>query len=238
MSLKFAAKNIVHALGMAYVKWLCRREYKCQVPIDFNERPIEFAFLFRHLSRAWPKNVLDVGTGMTALPHLIRNCGFFVTAIDNVRDYWSAGMVNRHYHILDDDITDSRLLPGFDFISCISVLEHIHQHTRAVASMVNLLSPGGLLLLTFPYNEKSYVENVYLLPESSVGKKYPFITQAFSRSEVQGWLEENRLEVVEQEYWEFFGGDYWTCGSRLQVPKQVSCDERHQHCCLLLKKAL
>jgi hypothetical protein len=28
-------------------------------------------------------------------------CGFVVTAIDNVRDYWDHGMVNRHWTVLD-----------------------------------------------------------------------------------------------------------------------------------------
>ena len=81
------------------VKKICEREFLSQTPGNINERPIEFSFVFKYLTRFYPKTILDVGTGLTSLPHLMRSCGFMVTAIDNVRDYWPKGMVNRHYYI-------------------------------------------------------------------------------------------------------------------------------------------
>lgn len=229
-------KNILNRVGMFYVDLTCAREYKKQVYLGVNERPIEFAFLFRQLVAAWPKNVLDVGTGMTALPHLMRNCGFHVTATDNIKDYWPTGMVNRHYHVINDDITRSSLNETYNVITCISVLEHIHDHRAALKSMYRLLAPGGRLILTCPYNEKQYVQNVYELPESSVQEKFAFVTQAFSRMEVNSWLEDEPYELLEQEYWQFFDGEYWTCGERLIPPRRVNVEERHQITCLLLGK--
>ena len=82
---------------------------------------------------------------------------------------------------------------------------------------VHVLSPesGGHRILTFPYCEQSYAENVYKLPGSGVKEEYPFVTQAFSRNEVDAWLHDNGGELVEQEYWKFFTGEY---GPWVRVP--------------------
>jgi SAM-dependent methyltransferase len=229
-------KSFIKRFGTHYARILCAREYKQQTFAGINERPIEFAFLFRQLVDFWPKTILDVGTGMTALPHLMRNCGFLVTAVDNIKDYWPAGMTNRHYHVINDDITRTALTETFDVITCISVLEHIHDHRAAMKSMYKLLNPGGRLILTCPYNENRYVPNVYKLPESSVRVDYPFVTQAFSRKELDSWLSDSPFELSRQEYWQFFEGDFWTCGARLARPVQVGSEARHQLCCLSLVK--
>ena len=229
-------KKTINRLGTAYVKRICAHEYKQQVYTSTNERPIEFSFLFKELVEFWPKNILDVGTGITSLPHLLRNCGFLVTATDNIKDYWPSGMINRHYHIINDDITDTLISETFDAITCISVLEHISAHTKAMKSMYRLLKPNGRLILTCPYNEFRYVPNVYMLPESYVNENYPFITQAFSRNELAGWLADNPFSLIKQEYWQFFEGEFWTCGLRLQKPIQVSKNSRHQLSCMVFVK--
>jgi len=236
MKIISSLKILLNRVGMFYVRLICKREYKRQVYLGVNERPIEFAFLFRQLVACWPKKILDVGTGMTALPHLMRNCGFLVTATDNIKDYWPLGMVNRHYHVINDDITHSSITETYDVITCISVLEHIHEHREAIKSMYRLLAPGGRLILTCPYNEEQYVQNVYALPESSVKEKFPFVTQAFSRKEVNSWLEDVPFVLLEQEYWQFFEGNYWTCGERIIPPRCVGVHEQHQITCLLLGK--
>src|SRR5690606_8393213 len=165
-----------------------------------------------------------------------RNCGGLVTAKDNVRDYWPSGMVNRHYYIVDDDIRDTRLSGKFDLITCISVLEHIQESDRAVRNMVALLEPHGHLILTFPYNETNYVRNVYELPGSSYGQGVPYITQSYSRRELERWTRENGAEIVEQEYWQFWDGDHWTVGEQVIPPKRVGPTDKHQLTCILLRK--
>jgi 2-polyprenyl-3-methyl-5-hydroxy-6-metoxy-1,4-benzoquinol methylase len=110
--------------------------------------------LLKKLTEIYPHNVLDVGTGITSLPQLIRNCGYHVTAIDNIRDYWPTGMVNRHYYVINDDITNTQLVKKFDLVTCVSVLEHIDKCDDAIRNMFSLLNPEGHLILTFPYTEK------------------------------------------------------------------------------------
>ena len=74
------------------------------------------------------------------------------------------------------------LLAYGPMITCISVIEHIHNFDDAIRNMFSLLKPKGYLLLTFPYNEESYVKNVYELPGSSYGQQASFITQLSSFS--------------------------------------------------------
>ncbi|MGB9774423.1 MAG: class I SAM-dependent methyltransferase [Bacteroidota bacterium] len=218
-------------------RWLCKYEYKHQSFIRFNERPVEYAFVFKHLGRIYPRSILDVGTGESALPHLLRSCGALVTAVDNVRDYWPQGMFNRHYHIIDDDITNPRLIRDtFDLITCISVLEHIKQSDVAVSNMFKLLNPAGYLILTFPYTESNYIENVYRLPDSRYGQDFAFVCQSYSRNELDRWLSRNNGIVRDQEYWQFWEGQYWTCGNQVIPPKKVDAKDRHQLTCILIQK--
>jgi 2-polyprenyl-3-methyl-5-hydroxy-6-metoxy-1,4-benzoquinol methylase len=197
---------------------------------------VEFGFVFRKIAEIYPLHILDVGTGTTALPHLMSNCGCLVTAVDNVRDYWSFGMSNRHYHIIDDDITNTRLKGPFDMVTCISVLEHIEKHDDAVRNMFSLLKPKGHLILTCPYTEKSYVRNVYKLPGSSYGQGAPYITQSYSRNELNRWVEANKVTIVEQEFWQYWDGEHWTIGKQIIPPKKVSAADEHQLTCVLFQK--
>jgi 2-polyprenyl-3-methyl-5-hydroxy-6-metoxy-1,4-benzoquinol methylase len=233
--LKFI-KSRVKAQLNKYPAYLCRQEFEDQEFATFNERPVELAFVFRMIAKTYPRKILDVGTGTTSLPHIMRSCGSLVTASDNVRDYWDEGMINRHYHILNDDITDTHISDRFDFITCISVLEHIEKPDAAVRNMFSLLNPGGHLVMTFPYSERSYVRNVYELPGSSYGQGNPYITQSYSGAELGRWVAENQAEIVEQEYWRFWTGDHWTVGSRITPPEKVSAADSHQLSCVCLRK--
>lgn len=218
---------------------ICRREFEQQCFKRFNERPVEYGFVFTQIAKLYPKKILDVGTGITALPHLLHNCGFLVTAIDNVTDYWPNGMVNRHWHVLDRDITDASMNvfeEEFDFITCVSVLEHIEKNDLAVANMFKLLRKGGHLLLTFPYSENEYVKDVYKLANSSYGKGSSYVCASYSRMNLDKWVKENNGRIIEQEFWQFWDGDFWTVGNQMIPPRKTSAQEKHQLSCLLIRK--
>lgn len=93
-------------------------------------------------------------------------------------------------------------------------------------------------MLTFPYNENRYVENVYKLPEAGYGQKFSYPCQVYSRAELNRWLRDGRARIVEQEYWQFFSGELWTFGEPLRPPRQVGPTELHQLTCLLIQKSL
>ena len=181
-------------------------------------------------------DVLDVGTGLTALPSLLRTCGYVVTAIDNMSDYWPLGTTNRHYHVVDDDITRTRMDRKFDSICCISTLEHVEDYDAAVSNMFGLLEPGGLLMMSFPYSEASFVENVYKLPGAGYGTEASYICRSYSRAELEGWVAAHDWSIKAQEYWLVFSGEYWTFGEWLRPPVRTSANEPHQLTCLLLEK--
>ena len=76
MSLRTLPRRLLDRLGALYVRDLCRREFRSQQFLGINERPVEYRFVFEQLTQAFPRTVLDVGTGRTALPQLMRTCGF------------------------------------------------------------------------------------------------------------------------------------------------------------------
>ena len=229
-------KYPIRKLFNSFIQLVCKKEFEKQSFKGFSERTVEFSFLFKHLARIYPEKILDVGTGTTSLPHLIRHCGNLVYASDNVKDYWPSGMINRHYYIINDDITDSKLDEKFDMVACISVLEHIKKSNEAVKNMFNLLKPNGFLLLTFPYCEGKYIEDVYQLEGSAYGKGKPYVCQTYSRENVNLWLSENNGTIVDQEYWRFWDGDFWTTGNQVFPPVKTSQHEKHQISCLLIQK--
>ena len=223
-------------ISLLPTKLICKLEFKRQKFFGFNERPVEYGFVFKHLSKIYPDTVLDVGTGTTSLPHMIRSCGPLVTAVDNIKDYWPSGMSNRHYHILDKDITKGGIKGKYDLITCISVLEHIIDHDKAVQNMFDLLNDQGHLIITCPYTEKAYIDNVYKLNESNAyGKNIPFLCRSYSRENIDAWIK-NRGQLVAQEYWQFWSGTYWSTGTQIIPPVESNNKNNHQLTCILIKK--
>jgi len=166
----------------------------------------------------------------------MRQCGFIVTAIDNFSGYWRNLFVNRFFYIINDDITKSRLKRKFDFITCVSTLEHIKKYQVAAKSILSLLKKGGHLVLTVPYNSKKYIENVYKLEGSGYKFKSIFVCQVFSDKELDQMFAMNKVKIVDQEYWQVYSGEYWTFGERLYPPRQVKKEEKNQLTCILYQK--
>jgi trans-aconitate methyltransferase len=198
-----------------------------------NERPIEYSFVFKCLAITGVKTVLDVGTGRTALPSLIKNCDINVQAIDNDLNQIKN---NKYWDVMYDDIFNSKLKDKFDLVTCVSVLEHIKDHNKVVKEMVNKLNPKSYLILTFPYNENNYIENNYKLPDAGYGKNSGLLCQSFSKKEINKWCLDNNLKLLEQEYWEVFNGKYWTVGGWKNKYTKVNRMDKHQLSCNLFLK--
>jgi 2-polyprenyl-3-methyl-5-hydroxy-6-metoxy-1,4-benzoquinol methylase len=229
-------RRFVHTLGRTYVRRVCRSEFEHQSFRVHNERPIEFGFALAALAGSRPRTVLDVGTGTTAWPHLLRNCGFVVTAIDNVRDYWASGMTNRHWTVLDVDIVDPQGLDGeFEAITCISVLEHIEDHATAVRNMHRYLAPGGLLILTTPFSAGNPCPNVYARPDALYGQQAAYICRSSSQAELDQWLSCG-FSLERQELWRLFTGPVWATGERSDWQRVTDPAESHQLGCFALRK--
>lgn len=161
-----------------------------------------------------------------------------MTAIDNVRDYWPNGMVNRHWDVLDVDIVDDpeeTLNARYAAITCISVLEHIADHKRAIQNMVKLLEPGGNLVLTTPFSFHNPHPNVYTHPDALYGQDLPYICRSSSAAELEEWLSCG-LMLERRELWKLFTGQVWATGER-SIPHRVETEEQpHQLGCFLFRK--
>ena len=227
-------KATIHRLGQWYLRQILNSEAESQKPRAINERPIELAFLFQALSGLRPASVLDVGPGTSPLPAVLHGCGCHVIAIDN----WPSGMSNRYWHVIDEDIrSPTGLRADFDFISCISVIEHIHDAAAAFRSMIALLKPGGHLVLTMPYNETKYVEDVYKLPGGDLGEPQDYRCASYNRAVLDQWLAEALpARIVWQDYWQFLSGDVWRQGHRLTRSIRTSADRSHQLTCALIQR--
>lgn len=222
--------------GRSYIRRLCLAESEHQAFRFHNERAIEYRFALECLAEVRPKTVLDVGTGTTAWPHLLRNCGFVVTAVDNLRDYWEGEVINRHWTVLDVDITNpDGFWRQFEAITCVSVIEHIAEHEQAFASMLRLLVPRGILILTTPYNHQEYCANVYKRADALYGKDQPYICRSHSVREVEKW-QSLGARLRRRELWRLFTGPVWATGERI-VGQQAETEESpHQLGCFVFEK--
>lgn len=193
-----------------------------------NERPPEYAFVFKMISKHHPGRILDVGTGKTALPALIHACDIDVDAID---DDQSQIRNNRHWTVRKANVLTYDSKVHIDMVTCISVLEHISNYEEAVTAMAKLLGKGGVLVLTFPYNEESFVENAYELSDAGYGKGSGLLCRIYNRVTVSQMLSRAGLSLSDQEYWRVFTDDLWTMGHR-HAPQESSKNRPHHLTCI------
>jgi SAM-dependent methyltransferase len=211
------------------------REEAGRPHFQLNERIVEYSFALRALGEMDGREVLDVGTGASAWPHLMATCGFIVEAADKYGSYWRRPMVNRHFHVIHEDITEPTLSKRYDAVTCISVLEHIPEHRAAVRGMLGLLRPGGRLILTVPYNERTYHPDAYRHPEAGYGQDASYIAQVYSREQLEGWLADSDASLVRQELYRVFTGELWTQGERLHPPQPSTAEQPHHLACMVLE---
>jgi hypothetical protein len=69
------------------------------------------------------------------------------------REITGAGIFNRHYHVIDDDITNTQLKDTFDFITCVS--SRAHRECRCCSTKHAQPAQSGGILDDLPYNERA-----------------------------------------------------------------------------------
>ena len=116
---------------------------------EISERPTEYAYALKKLGQHNASTVLDIGPGRSSFPHLLWYCGYKVTAIDPARQYWGAREQNRHYPVIDADITDS-VVGRFDAVISISTIEHIKNIRDALKNIYMSIDEDGVFICTMP----------------------------------------------------------------------------------------
>lgn len=154
---------------MYVVPWIRSKVTK----LDINERIIEVPFVFRQINWKKAPKVLDVGSSESTVSLSLASLGCEVTAVD-LRRYplKHPNLKPRKGDIVILDLPSN----SFDYVVCLSTLEHIGLPTMygtvgekttdrtALKAMVDALKKGGKLVLTTPvaakYSESSF-QRVY-----------------------------------------------------------------------------
>lgn len=233
-----SAKLFVQKLALKGAMWVARREYERQAFTRLNQHSIEYEFIFRQITERCPRTVLDVGVGTSSLPHALASCGCQVTATDNIVDYWPRGLLNRHYHVIHDNISRSSLSGPYDLVSCISMLQHVSNPDPAVANMIRLLRPGGHLVITTAYNERRSCEDCYSLPNAAYKPSAGYTCKCYTREHLTKWQHENGVDLVHEEFYRCWSGELWTQGEQVLPFQKVAPTEPHQYICFVLQKPL
>ena len=143
--------------------------YRCVKGIDYVrtvEFPVAAAVLIRQLERGG--DYLDVGSGDSLLPtYIASRTPARITALDKFQWVTAQYRYLKHlkrtgwldtgrFRVVQEDFLECGCLePGsFDAVSAVSVLEHIEADGdfRAVVKVFDLLRPGGLFVVSCPYN--------------------------------------------------------------------------------------
>lgn len=115
-------------------------------------RDVEWDFVLRHLPKLRPDQnakVLDVGTTSSLFIYELYKRGYDTYGLD-VRLYQE--ILPKDIKFKKGDIRDLVVIKDrFDYITCISVLEHIEDNKKeAIKRMALALKKDGRLLLTIP----------------------------------------------------------------------------------------
>lgn len=116
---------------------------------DINDTRLEFILKHSDLAQL---NVLDVGCGGGILSEALARLGAHVSAIDaepaaidTAKDHALSNHLVIDYHCTPiEDYEHS----GFDVITCMEMLEHVHNPALVIEHCKRLLKPGGLLFLS------------------------------------------------------------------------------------------
>lgn len=192
---------------------------------EINERPAEFSFLFSCLNLNEGRKILDVGTGTAPLAFLLSYCGYDVDAIDLEPN-------NYFVKVKKEDIASVAKKENgkYDFITCISVLEHIPDFDSAVKNMAECCKTGGVIILTTPWSSKHFVENYLKCMNPNTSK----LCHIYSRSNIEKWLQDNSLQIVKEAY---FKSGIYSAPQYIPIKPVPASMEEADLVCLAMKKA-
>jgi 2-polyprenyl-3-methyl-5-hydroxy-6-metoxy-1,4-benzoquinol methylase len=202
------------------------------------ERSDEYAFTLSNLPHGNNLRVLDIGTGSTAFGATLKDCRYSVDCLENSQYRRGRLPLNSHCNLINGDILKSSLPDNhYDAVTCISVLEHIEQYDLAVENMAKTLKPGGILVLTFPYNHEQFIADSYSNEQSNRHSPRPsYICNVYSKSEIENWCSKSGLEIKKQKFYNYWTGPFWNSGEIRYTDLEVTKDQKHDLCCVALKK--
>jgi 2-polyprenyl-3-methyl-5-hydroxy-6-metoxy-1,4-benzoquinol methylase len=186
------------------------------------EREIEYAFLFNHLHLSPGYRLLEVGAGRSGLALVLAHCGYSVTTID---------LKPEHPWVTKGDATQLSFNDNsFDVVISLSVFKHIPDSDRAIEQILRVVVPGGIIILSFPYNPIEMVKDIY----KKVGHKAGYICSIYNDKKIGEWFDK-RAEIVAVDYWWQWSGELWREGTKSLRASRVS-KEQAQGICIAVRK--
>jgi SAM-dependent methyltransferase len=110
------------------------------------------ATILRWLEHHPPANVLDIGCSGGLLSERVRAFGHRITGVDLLE---IEGVTDRVDHFiqanLDQGLPDEVAARGpYDVVLCADILEHVRQPEQLLETVRDLLTPGGVLIVSVP----------------------------------------------------------------------------------------
>ena len=104
--------------------------------------------------------ILDVGSAKSVFPYYLALRGNNVTTLDLVDEKFRKDMEDL-YDVKALTLDIRKFVPGlknnFDLITCLSVIEHIDEDTKAILNLAEYLRPGGVIVVSSDFYPK-YIE--------------------------------------------------------------------------------
>ena len=165
----------------------------------YPERELENNFVLKNLKNKANAKVLDIGSSALSIPSILLQRGFDVTCIDPCIESKTENGIKL---VQGDICATSWEDNSFDYITCISTIEHIgvtgrygitekipNGDIQAIREMTRLLKPGGQLFLTIPFGTVPVlpINNVYTHQQIlKMASNLKVLNSAFHRPDGKG----------------------------------------------------
>ena len=132
-----------------------------KIGMPFHElKWFEYAYALLYSQHQYPCKVLDVGSAQSLFPFILAYYRYDVTTLDlEFTKFRQEEGKKFGITALTGDLREDfpELHESFQLITCLSVIEHIDDDTKAVLNLSEYLKPGGVLFLSTDFY-KDYIK--------------------------------------------------------------------------------
>ena len=182
-----------------------------QLQANLNKFKKQAGILAKHLPLRDAK-VLDIGCGGGLFLSMLKQEGAQVTGIELSDSRAQYAKIKHGLEIvkypIESDFWQRRYMNHFDAVTIWDVIEHVNYPHQTLQSAVNVLKPGGWLLIDTPCRDSFYHQFGGITYRLTRGKYPTFLNamysshlfghkQIFSTTEMKELFESVRLEVID-----------------------------------------